>query len=197
MRPSLRRLYLVGGLCSFVLLCAAIAGPKYFRGDPTTTLTVTTTADSGAGSLRDTIAAANHGNTVQFDPALNGQTISLTSGELAIDKNLTIDGPGPSQLAISGSTKSRIFHVMPGRTVTIAGLAIRDGGGNAGDILNDHASLTINNCTIRDGNTGSVSGLGKGGGIYNDGSSGSATLVITNSLITANFATGYGGGIYN
>src|SRR5438067_2215696 len=179
MRPSLRRLYLLGGLCSFVLLCAAIAGPKYFRSDPTTTIIVTTTADNGSGSLRDTLAAANHGDTVQFDPALTGQTIFLTSGELAIDKNLTIDGPGPSLLAVSGSTKSRIFHVMPGRTVTIAGLTIRDGEGNGGDILNDHSSLTINNATIRDGNTGSVHGLGKGGGIYHDGSSGGATFVIT------------------
>ncbi len=65
------------------------------------TLTVTTTADSGAGSLRDAIAAAGNGDTIQFDAALNGQTINLTSGELVIDKNITISGPGPNLLTVA------------------------------------------------------------------------------------------------
>ena len=56
-------------------------------------LTVTSTADSGAGSLRDTIAAANSGDIIQFDAALNGHTISLTSAELVIDKNISDQRP--------------------------------------------------------------------------------------------------------
>src|SRR5436190_18847208 len=82
-----------------------------------TTLIVTTTADSGAGSLRQALADANNGDAIQFDPALNGQAISLTSGELAIDKNITITGPGPNLLAVSGPSGLnviRIFHVVPG-----------------------------------------------------------------------------------
>ncbi|MGZ4238391.1 MAG: hypothetical protein ACXVWT_20180, partial [Solirubrobacteraceae bacterium] len=39
--------------------------------------TVTTTADSGAGSLRAAIAASAAGDTINFDPSLNGQTITL------------------------------------------------------------------------------------------------------------------------
>ena len=43
------------------------------------TLTVLNNADSGPGSLRDTIAAAAPGDTIVFDNSLNGQTITLTS----------------------------------------------------------------------------------------------------------------------
>ena len=43
-------------------------------------LTVTSAADDGAGTLRQTIAVAESGDTIQFSPELSGQTISLTSG---------------------------------------------------------------------------------------------------------------------
>src|SRR6516165_5357296 len=56
------------------------------------TLTVMNTNDSGAGSLRAEIAAANPGDTINFAPSLNGQTINLTSGQLVINKNLTVQG---------------------------------------------------------------------------------------------------------
>lgn len=67
-------------------------------------LTVTTTADSGAGSLRAAIAAANNGNTIQFDSSLNGQIITLTSAELNVSRASTIDGPGANQLTVKRST---------------------------------------------------------------------------------------------
>ena len=55
-----------------------------------TTFTVTNLNDSGSGSLRDTIAAANSGDTIVF--AVTG-TIALSSPEILIDKDLTINGP--------------------------------------------------------------------------------------------------------
>src|SRR5439155_26805129 len=54
------------------------------------TLTVLNNLDSGAGSLRAEIAAAHNSDTIVFASRLNGQTITLTSGELYIRKNLTI-----------------------------------------------------------------------------------------------------------
>jgi hypothetical protein len=47
-------------------------------------LTVVNNSDSAAGSLRAEISAANNGDTIRFAPALAGQTITLTSGELAV-----------------------------------------------------------------------------------------------------------------
>jgi hypothetical protein len=48
--------------------------------DVPSTLTVTNNLDSGAGSLRAQIGAAQPGDTLNFAPSLNGQTITLTSG---------------------------------------------------------------------------------------------------------------------
>lgn len=44
-----------------------------------TTWTVTSTTDSGAGSLRDQITAAASGDSIVFAAVLDGATISLTS----------------------------------------------------------------------------------------------------------------------
>src|SRR6267143_3411431 len=187
---------LPGGLLYF-LLWAALAGAGCVEA---ATLTVITTADNGPGSLRAAIAAVADGDTIQFDAALNGQTIGLTGGELVIEKNITISGPGPNLLAVSRvSTASpfRIFSIMPGRTVTIAGLTISGGVvGTGGGILNgDGATLTINNCIV----WGNFSDAGAGGGgIW----SLSGTLTIVDSIVSFNRAgytsgnpIGYGGGI--
>jgi hypothetical protein len=68
------------------------------------TLTVLNTADSGAGSLRAAIAAAQSGDRIVFDPGLDGQTITLTSGELAITQSLSIEGRGADKLTIAATT---------------------------------------------------------------------------------------------
>ena len=83
---------------------------------------VTTGADSGPGSLRDTIASATSGATIEF--AKNVHKITLTTSELEITQNLDIEGPGTNKLTISGNDSSRVFDISPDTTVTIAGLTI-------------------------------------------------------------------------
>ena len=100
---------------------------------------VTTNADSGAGSLRQAISDACDGATITFDMSQVVSPITLASGELPIDKSLTIQGPGASQLTISGNTVTRVFRVTmpsPG-AVTLSGLTIANGknGGSGGGIL--------------------------------------------------------------
>src|SRR5262249_29654994 len=89
------------------------------------TLTVMNTNDSGPDSLRADIAAANPGDQIVF--AKSVQAITLTSGELVINKNLDIGGPGASKLTVSGNNSSRVFDIQNGATVTIAGLTIANG----------------------------------------------------------------------
>jgi hypothetical protein len=91
------------------------------------TLTVLNTLDKGAGSLRNTITGAKNGDTIVFAPSLDGQTITLTSDELAINKSLDIEGPGASLLAISGNDTNRVFDLSGGLTVRIAGLTVTHG----------------------------------------------------------------------
>ena len=65
-------------------------------------------------------------------------------------RNITISGPGAENLAVNGNGKSRVFHIASGETVTISGLTITNGhtAESGGGIHNDHAALTLNNCTI-------------------------------------------------
>src|SRR6266498_5452382 len=83
------------------------------------TITVTNTNDSGPGSLRQALAIANDGDTITF--AVTG-TIGLTSGELLVDKSITISGPGPALLTVARSQKAadfRIFNIPPSHTAEI------------------------------------------------------------------------------
>src|SRR5262249_2669070 len=94
------------------------------------TFTVLNLADSGAGSLRQAVLDPNanpRADAIDFAPGLRG-TIALTSGELGITDDLSIDGPGANRLAVSGSNASRVFHVSGGATdVAISDLAIFNG----------------------------------------------------------------------
>src|SRR5437764_14496259 len=73
------------------------------------TVTVTNTNDSGAGSLRQALTIANDGDIIGF--AVTG-TISLTSGELVIDKNIIISGPGPGLLTVARSQQAAAFRIF-------------------------------------------------------------------------------------
>jgi hypothetical protein len=151
------------------------------------TITVTNTNDSGPGSLRQVLADAHDGDTITF--AVTG-TIGLTSGELMIDKSVTINGPVSDNVTVAGNHATRVFHVSGNVTVTISDLTITNGvSDNGGGIYNDggngSATLTIIHSTITGNGAGGSNAAG--GGICN---SGDATLTIINSTISGNLAIG-------
>ena len=74
--------------------------------------------------MRQALANANDGDTINF--AVTG-TIGLTSGQLLVDKNVTISGPGSASLAVDGNATSRVFHIGPGKIVSISGLTLTNG----------------------------------------------------------------------
>jgi hypothetical protein len=166
---------------------------------------VTTNADSGAGSLRDVIFHACNGATITFAGGL-ASPITLTTGQLVIDKNLTITGPGANLLTISGNNASRIFNITTGTTVSITDLTLTKGevsvrgGTNQGGAIFNAGALTLTNDTISSSVVSNPSAIGPnaGGGIFN---AASGTIVMTGSTVSANFASGgasdHGGGIAN
>lgn len=128
------------------------------------TLTVYNTNDSAARSLRQAIADAAAGDTIVFDiptsdphydSTTKTYTITLTTAELLITRDVTIDGRG-QKIAISCGGKFRQFEIQSA-TVTIRGLTLRDGyaradptpgaGTIAGGILNT-GNLTLIGCTF-------------------------------------------------
>lgn len=125
------------------------------------TITVTTTADNGNGSLRNAIAIAKSGDTIQFTKGLAGKTITLTSGQLALNKDLTIDGSGASGLTISGNKASRVFLLEQKHKATLKNLTIANGKttGAGGGIDTGHEStLVLENVNVNN----NVSELGGG-----------------------------------
>ncbi len=116
-------------------------------------LTVVTNADSGPGSLRAELAAAQDGDTIRFAHSLAGQTITLTSGQLAVGKSVGIEGPGAAALTVSGGDHSRVFDVE-GAHVTIAGLTIAHGlvhdEGGGGIAVELGAKLVLRNDAVAD-----------------------------------------------
>lgn len=163
------------------------------------TKTVTSAGDSGPGSLRTVIAAAGDGDTVDFAPSLNGQTIVLSSGAIDIDKSLTIDGPGVSQLTIDAGQASQIFTVTAG-DLSVSGLTLTNGAAveEGGAIYTESTgSLIIVGCTFTNntaggaGSSADLSNQGHGGAIYVSPSSGPTT--VAESTFSANAAGGPGG----
>ncbi|MBD2039738.1 calcium-binding protein [Microcoleus sp. FACHB-672] len=153
-------------------------------------LTVTTNADSGAGSLRAAIASAQAGDTVQFSSSLANQTISLSS-QIEINKHLTIDGAGATNLTISGNNASRVFYsdwsylVPEGYNISLKNLTIANGkttdaDGGAGIRMGYLGDLTVENTTFKN------NAAGKGAAIM-AGTSGTTTVI--NSKFDANDGT--------
>jgi MYXO-CTERM domain-containing protein len=161
------------------------------------TFEVTTLADSGAGSLRAAIEAANAAagaDMITFQSGLTG-TITLTSGQLEIEDSVIIDGPGASVLAVSGNDASRVFYIaqyVNDLEVTISGLKITHGsvttngaGVQSGaDHLTLHAVEITANAAAQD--------TGQGGGVF---ATAAAGVTIEDSVIFDNTAH-RGGGIY-
>jgi hypothetical protein len=115
------------------------------------TLTVTNTEDSGPGSLRAALAAANDGDTIDAT-GISG-TIILTNGQLLVSNSVTIAGPGANQLTISGNDAQRVLFINPGAP------------GAASPPSEPFPIVSISGVTLAHGNAqGGAGGTGGGGG---------------------------------
>jgi hypothetical protein len=159
---------------------------------PANLIVVTNTNDSGPSSLRDALAAANDGDTI--DATGVSGTILLTSGELQINHNVTINGPGAANLALNGNATFRVFENFASN-VTFSGFTITNGlpptGDNngGGGILN-HGGLTLSDSSVLNNKAGGPPPGASGGGINTVG-----ILKVMSSVISSNSAGLFGGGI--
>jgi|GEM_PF-3365952 len=155
--------------------------------------TVMNSNDSGAGSLRAAVDAANIAggtNLITFDPGVLGATITLVANDtnnpltlgptalvVSATDNLTIQASGAG-VTLSGNASHRVFGVLAGGSLTLEDLTITGGvakGGNGGSGGG------------QGGGGGGAAGLG--GAIFNEG-----TLVLVNSTLSGNVAMGGNGG---
>ena len=159
------------------------------------TLTVTTSNDSGTGSLRQAITDANNApgaDIIEFDPSLEGSTIALTSGQLAITDALEIRGTDsegtPLGITISADYDFRHFDIDDAEEadieVTISDLTITEG---RSAILNNE-NLTLERVIISSNSNG-------GSSFSNGAIVSSGPLAIRDSEFISNNSDGYGGAI--
>jgi hypothetical protein len=126
----------------------------------------------------------------------------LFTGTITMGRNTTLIAQG-QDITLSGGGKRRLFHVTGG-VLALTGITIGDGHAKASDgdggaiVIDPHAGLTLDHCTLSHnstsagadagspGSTGSVGG--NGGAIFNNGGG----VTITNSVLSDN-RTGTGG----
>jgi hypothetical protein len=160
------------------------------------TFTVNTTADNapsagecsgGAGdcSLRQAIDAAQNGDTIVV-PA-SGTPYSVSAGEIALTRGVTIQGAGAATTTVSGGGTSQIFDVQTGSAVTIKSLTLTNGfhsGSDASGTIDGtggNVNLTLDSVVISHGQTDG----GFGGAMELGG-----TVHIVNSRFADNSASG-------
>jgi len=168
---------LKGSMATYVMRVAVTAGmlaalvmnprPAY-----ASTITVQSLNDGAANAgncpgmgcrLRDAIAAANPGDTIEF--GLDGPIV-LTAGPLVIDKNLSISGPGADHFAIDADGASRAFYINGAYTVSLSGMTIHSGYADyvGGGLYANGATLSMDAMTIRNNDVGVSQGACVGGG---------------------------------
>lgn len=151
---------------------------------------VANTDDAGAGSLRQAILDAPIGAVIRFDPSIAGQTIVLSTGTLRIDKTLTIEGPFPEGITISGGLTYQVFFVAAGGNAVLRNLSIVNGRDKFGGGLTVEGSATLDHSLLANNEAEQVSG---GGAFVTD----NGELNVVNSTVSANVSPESGGGIYS
>jgi predicted outer membrane repeat protein len=147
-------------------------------------------------SLREALAAAADGDTIQFHPQVTGTiTLDPAQGALRVNHSVTIQGPGAAVLAVDGGYNPATGHQGVPVFVAIIQLAINGitiqngfnadtGTGAGGGGIAGSAIVDMTDCVVRGNHA-----LNDGGGIHATG------LTLTRSTVSDNSAGGIGGGI--
>jgi hypothetical protein len=179
------------------------------------TFTVTTTADSGTGSLRAELALAQAANAthpginkIVFHlpaPLAHSENVIVLNSTLTSTGNIDIAGPGAGKLAIDGGGNYQVFNFNDGAPttdspVTISGLTVEHGhsSSSAGGIYSTE-SLTLKNVVVSlNVSTNTVIGSSVAGVDVSGDPSAGTKLTLTNCLVTGNNGVNGGGvGGYN
>jgi hypothetical protein len=187
--------------CTAAIFAVSAAAPV------TATVFVSICDDSGPGSLRAAVGAAGDPDTVDMTQ-LVCSPISLTTGAIDITQNdLTINGPGPSALLITGKNSpkpDRIFNHTGTGTLSITSVSmaygdlINNSGDAAGGCIYSKGTVSlfyanVDSCSAN--STTTFFGAARGGGIFTRGA-----LVLKYGSLSNNSANGgvggfaYGGG---
>ena len=217
----------VVSICALNLTARIVSSASTPPVTPAVVYTVTNTNNSGANSLRQAIIDANlgaGGDTINITAT---GTVSLLTALPALNRGVTIIGPGASLLTVrrnptAGTPSFRVFKINSGVSALISGMTISNGNLTGfigtdpdGAGIKNSGTLTINACLITDNDAVDQSG----GGLYSTGiltvesctvagnhsntgggvagHAPSSNLTVKNSTVSGNAADSKGGGINN
>jgi hypothetical protein len=173
-------------------LAAALGAIAFLLFAPTTgqakSFPVTTTANSGTGSLRAAIEAANAASGPDVIPIGVTGTINLESALPGIAEGVEVKGPGATSLTVRRNSGSfGIFSIASGVSVSISGIAISNGRASQGAGIDSLGALVLERVTVSDNEaiaTGGTQAVARGGGITSFG-----PLTLRESAVSGNIAT--------
>ncbi|MFL5328306.1 MAG: choice-of-anchor Q domain-containing protein [Gemmataceae bacterium] len=162
---------------------------------------VNNTAESGAGSLRQAIIDANNNSGPDVIAFQAIGTVAMTGGEMAINDDLTIVGPGSGKFTLDAVANkgARVFDIFSNNDgfqrlhVSISGMTLANAntGGSGGAIFVESGGhdlhltdVTIDKCATTDGQ----------GGAINIGSD--SSLILDHSALTRNNSLSPGGAVF-
>jgi len=150
-------------------------------------LTVTSAADSGAGSLRDVVASASSGDVISFDPSITAIALAST---ITLPVGVTVDGGGHVVISpASGVTAFTITPSTPGQDYSIIRLEL-SGTTNSRGLLVQAGASTARDLTLSQVDVHGFINT-EGSGI--DITAVTGTVLINASTLSGNTATGAGG----
>lgn len=158
----------LAGFVTWMVGMVAVGSASEPGGDSGTTVTVTTTADSGSGSLRAAIETLNStaGGTIDLQ-SVSGP-IFLESPLPEVQRNLVFQGPATGELQINGQGKWPIFSFAAGTTSELSRLVLTNAlatGYRHGAAISNAGMLVLRACEV----SGNKNEYGWGGGLYNRG----------------------------
>ena len=193
---TLRRLFRsASGSCALALCVLAL---QSIAPASAAVRTVANCNDSGAGSLRDAVAIAAGGDTIDL-AGLACNRIALTSGQIEVPQDgLTLVGPGAAALVIDGNRLGRVFAHTGAGTLRLQRLSVAKGriispearGGciySAGDV--ELTRVRLHRC-VADATSPLPGEQALGGGVFAYG-----TVTLSHSSAFYNNADHIGGAI--
>ena len=174
-----------------LLAIVAVLLPATAAADP---FPVANTADSGGGSLRAAIEAANlHAGPDSIPISATG-TINLDSALPSITEAVDITGPGQSALTVrrNAAAPFRIFDIVEA-AVSISGITIANGLAEKGAGINATGSLTLTRVTVTHNEAVAAGGQfpeAQGGGIFSRGPATIRESTVSGNTATAGNGTG-------
>ena len=189
--------YALAFCLALAVLLAAPGVPALAQPTPSgTTHTVTTLVDEldasadplvGAGaSLREILTYSQAaGDRIVFDPGLSG-SLFLTLGQLEINADLILEGPGSDVIELNGNDLNRILWIDTTVAVAVSGLTLASGRAVDGAAIWSMGWLSLTDCAVR-----WSTAVQRGGAIYHEG----GALLLSRSRFEHNEAYIHGGAV--